>query len=67
MIVVGGGIGGLSAAAIAAASGLHTVVCESHDAVGGAAHEWTVKGFHFESGPSLYAGLSPACSRRACA
>merc|ERR1719424_2479706 len=24
-----------------------------------AAHEWTINGFHFESGPSLYAGLSP--------
>lgn len=34
-------------------------VSESHDAPGGAAHEWEVKGFHFESGPSLYAGLSP--------
>ena len=38
------------------------VVLESHDAPGGAAHEWNVKGYHFESGPSLYAGLSPAAS-----
>ena len=37
-------------------------MCESHDAPGGAAHGWNVKGFEFESGPSLYAGLSPAAS-----
>ena len=37
-------------------------VCESHDTAGGAAHEWEIKGLHFESGPSLYAGLSPAKS-----
>ena len=59
VVVIGSGIGGLCAGALAAHSGLKVVVCESHDAPGGAAHEWTVKGFHFESGPSLYAGLSP--------
>ena len=59
VVVIGAGIGGLSAAAITSCSGLSTVVCESHDTAGGAAHGWTVKGFHFESGPSLYAGLSP--------
>ena len=59
VVVIGSGIGGLSAAATCAASGLTVAVCESHDALGGAAHEWTVNGFHFESGPSLYAGLSP--------
>jgi len=58
VIVIGSGIGGLSAAACAASTGLKVAVCESHDAPGGAAHEWQVKGFHFESGPSLYAGLS---------
>jgi phytoene dehydrogenase-like protein len=58
VVVIGSGIGGLSAAAAAASTGLRVAVCESHDAPGGAAHEWTVKGFHFESGPSLYAGLS---------
>ena len=62
VVVIGSGIGGLSAAAAAASTGLSVAVLESHDAPGGAAHEWTVKGFHFESGPSLYAGLSPEAS-----
>ena len=62
VLVIGSGIGGLSAAAALASTGLSVAVCESHDSPGGAAHEWEVKGFHFESGPSLYAGLSPAAS-----
>lgn len=62
VVVIGSGVGGLSAAAAAASTGLSVAVLESHDAPGGAAHEWTVKGFHFESGPSLYAGLSPEAS-----
>eukprot|EP00547_Thalassionema_nitzschioides_P001455 CAMPEP_0194203932 /NCGR_PEP_ID=MMETSP0156-20130528/3580_1 /TAXON_ID=33649 /ORGANISM="Thalassionema nitzschioides, Strain L26-B" /LENGTH=568 /DNA_ID=CAMNT_0038929795 /DNA_START=54 /DNA_END=1757 /DNA_ORIENTATION=+ len=60
VIVIGSGIGGLSAAACLASTGNFDVtVCESHDTPGGAAHEWKIKGFHFESGPSLYAGFSP--------
>lgn len=60
VVVIGSGIGGLSAAACIASTERYDVtVCESHDTPGGAAHEWEVKGFHFESGPSLYAGLSP--------
>mmetsp|Transcript_20714 Transcript_20714/g.31161 ORF Transcript_20714/g.31161 Transcript_20714/m.31161 type:complete len:313 (-) Transcript_20714:853-1791(-) len=63
VIVIGSGIGGLSAAAcIASTEQFDVTVCESHDTPGGAAHEWQVKGFHFESGPSLYAGLSPTRS-----
>jgi len=61
VVVIGSGIGGLSAAACIASTGKYRViVCESHDIAGGAAHEWqAAKGFRFESGPSLYAGLSP--------
>ena len=62
VVVIGSGIGGLSAAAAAASTGLSVAVLESHDTPGGAAHEWNIKGYHFESGPSLYAGLSPAAS-----
>lgn len=34
-------------------------VCESHSIPGGAAHAWVDRaGYHFESGPSLYSGMS---------
>ena len=34
------------------------MVVESHDTPGGCAHGWERLGYHFESGPSLYSGLS---------
>ena len=37
---------------------LQVTVCESHNIPGGAAHAWVQKGYHFESGPSLYSGMS---------
>lgn len=58
VVVIGSGIGGLSTAACLASTGLQVCVCESHDSPGGAAHDWKVGGYTFESGPSLYAGLS---------
>ena len=38
--------------------GYEVTVCESHYALGGAAHSFEVKGHHFDSGPSFFAGLS---------
>ena len=58
-IVVGAGLGGLSCAALLATNGLRVACLEAHEHAGGAAHEWSAGGFRFESGPSLYAGLSP--------
>jgi len=57
LIVIGAGLGGLCAAAIAARHGLSVLVLEAHTAVGGAAHGFQRQGFHFESGPSLWGGL----------
>ena len=51
-------MGGLCAASLLAKSGLKTLVLESHGVPGGAAHAWTRDGYTFESGPSLYSGLS---------
>ena len=51
--------GGLSCAALLATNGLRVACLEAHEHAGGAAHEWSAGGFRFESGPSLYAGLSP--------
>ena len=58
VIVIGSGLAGLSCAALLSHCDKSTVVLESHDTPGGAAHSWTRRGFHFESGPSLYSGLS---------
>jgi monoamine oxidase len=77
LIVIGSGLGGLCAGALAARHGLAVLVLEAHDRPGGAAHGFTRRGFHFESGPSLWSGLGrwpstnpwPRCcgpSGRAC-
>lgn len=58
VIVIGSGIGGLSCAALLARYGFNVVVCESHSIAGGAAHGFERNGFKFDSGPSLYSGLS---------
>jgi len=58
VVVIGSGLAGLSCAALTSHCGLKTIVLESHDAPGGAAHSWVRNGFHFESGPSLYSGFS---------
>ncbi len=57
LIVVGSGLGGLCAAAIAARHGLEVLVLEAHSAAGGAAHGFSRRGFQLESGPSLWSGL----------
>jgi phytoene dehydrogenase-like protein len=58
VVVIGSGLAGLSCAALLSHCNKRVVVLESHDAPGGAAHSWTRRGFHFESGPSLYSGFS---------
>jgi len=58
VIVIGSGIGGLSCAALLARYGFEVTVCESHSIPGGAAHAFERNGFKFDSGPSLYSGLS---------
>jgi phytoene dehydrogenase-like protein len=58
IVVIGSGIGGLSCAALLARYGFRVVVCESHSIPGGAAHSFERDGYHFDSGPSFYTGLS---------
>lgn len=58
VVVIGSGIGGLSCAALLARYGFDVAVCESHSIPGGAAHAFERQGFKFDSGPSLYSGLS---------
>lgn len=58
MIIIGSGLGGLSCAALLTRYGFDVMVCESHNIPGGAAHAFERDGFSFDSGPSLYSGLS---------
>ena len=52
--VIGGGFGGLSAAAYLAAAGADVQVLERHDRVGGHAGVLERDGFRFDTGPSWY-------------
>lgn len=57
IIIIGSGIGGLTAGALLARYGKRVLVCESHTIPGGAAHSFSRRGFHFDSGPSFFSGL----------
>ncbi|CAM9776710.1 unnamed protein product [Scytosiphon promiscuus] len=58
VIVIGSGVGGLSAAAMLARHGDSVTVLESHYLPGGVAHAFDIKGYRFDAGPSLWAGMS---------
>ena len=58
IVIIGSGLGGLSCGGVLAKYGYDVIVCESHTIAGGAAHSFEYKGFKFDSGPSLYSGLS---------
>ncbi|TVQ40753.1 MAG: phytoene desaturase [Spirochaetaceae bacterium] len=54
VVVVGGGFGGLTAAAYLAKSGWRVTLLEKNDQVGGRARVWKTDGFSFDMGPSWY-------------
>jgi len=60
VVVVGSGIGGLSCGAMLAKYGKDTLVVESHYLPGGCAHAYERDGFVFDSGPSLFSGMTRA-------
>ena len=53
-IVIGGGIAGLSSAALLARDGYDVTLLEKNAAVGGRAGSWEKGGFRFDTGPSWY-------------
>lgn len=55
--MIGSGLGGLCCAGLLARYGQDVLVLESHDRPGGAAHSFDIKGFNFDSGPSLFSGF----------
>jgi C-3',4' desaturase CrtD len=59
LIVIGAGIGGLTAAALAAHDGLDTLVLEAHDRPGGCAGDFALGGVLFPAGATLLSGFEP--------
>ncbi|HEY0379193.1 MAG TPA: NAD(P)/FAD-dependent oxidoreductase [Pyrinomonadaceae bacterium] len=59
VIVVGGGIGGLTAAALLAARGVNVCLLERESRGGGCAASFEHFGYTFEAGASLYASWQP--------
>lgn len=57
MVVIGSGIGGLCCAGLLSRYQQDVLVLESHDLPGGAAHSFEIKGYKFDSGPSLFSGF----------
>ncbi|MCC4906891.1 phytoene desaturase family protein [Microbacterium sp. cx-59] len=53
-LVVGGGIAGLSTAALLAEEGYRVTVLEGQSQIGGRAGSWEQDGFRFDTGPSWY-------------
>lgn len=53
ILIVGGGIGGLSAAIHLAVAGKRVLILEQNAAVGGKMSEWTTQGFRWDTGPSV--------------
>lgn len=56
VVVIGGGIGGLSAAALLAKAGKSVLLVERHDRPGGYAHGFRRKHYQFDSGVHLVSG-----------
>ncbi len=53
VVVIGGGIGGLSAAALCQKAGMKTLVLEQSERIGGCCSTYEVEGFHFDVGASV--------------
>ena len=54
LLVIGGGIGGLAFAALAAKIGYDVTVLEKNEKIGGVANQFEAQGFTFDMGPSWY-------------
>ncbi len=59
VVVIGSGFGGLTAAALAAKSGLKVCVLEQHTRPGGCAGDFALDGFLFPAGATVITGLEP--------
>ena len=64
VIIIGSGLGGLTAGALLAKSGKKAIVIERHDRVGGYAQSFKRHGFHFDSSIHFTGGGHPVESSR---
>ena len=53
-VVIGGGFGGLSCAALLARDGFDVTLLEKLETMGGRARSWQTEGYNFDLGPSWY-------------
>ena len=58
VIIIGSGIGGLCCGSILSLAGKKVLISEAHSQPGGVAHAFDLGGYKFESGPSLWSGIS---------
>jgi C-3',4' desaturase CrtD len=59
IVVIGGGVGGLTTAALLARAGLDVTLLEAHVTAGGCAGTFFHKGYRFDAGATLPAGFYP--------
>ena len=57
VIIIGSGIGGLCCGSLLALAGKKVLIAEAHSQPGGVAHSFNMRGYKFESGPSLWSGI----------
>ncbi|MDC3119202.1 NAD(P)/FAD-dependent oxidoreductase [Prochlorococcus sp. AH-716-K03] len=57
VIIIGSGIGGLCCGSLLSLYGKKVLISEAHSQPGGVAHSFNMKGYKFESGPSLWSGI----------
>lgn len=59
VVVIGAGVGGLTAAGVLARAGVEVTVLEAHVVPGGCASTYYYQGYRFEAGATLAAGFYP--------